>query len=444
MTIRPPSAAGLAGFAGWKALRHRNYRLFFAGQLVSLVGTWMQSVAQSWLVLQLTGDPLALGLVAAVQFTPVLILGLFGGLIADAAPKRRTLIATQTAAMLLAFVLFGLTAVNVVQVWHVLLLALGLGIVNSVDMPTRQAFAVEMVGREDIGNAVALNSAMFNGARIIGPAVAGLAIGAFGVSTAFLINGLSFMAVIGGLFLMNDRELHSPPRMARPSSVRGVIHNMGEGLRYVWRTPTVLLAMSVVGLVSTFGMNFSVLMPPFARDLLHQDASGYGFLMAAMGVGSLTAALAIAFSGRTGPRIIGAGALVLGLAEVVLGGTQSFPLALGAMFVGGLGGIAMAATANTVIQLTVPDQLRGRVMSVYTTVFAGSTPFGGLIIGALASGVGVAFAMTFGGVVSALIGLGGLVWINRIRQRPPAIVRRRTVEGAEAASMSVGRVGRSQ
>lgn len=444
MTIGRADSSAVRGFHGWRALRHRNYRLFFAGQLVSLVGTWMQSVAQSWLVLQLTHEPLMLGLVAVAQFVPVLILGLFGGVVADVVPKRRTLMATQAGAMILAFILFGLTASGVVQVWHVLILATALGILNSVDMPTRQAFAVEMVGREDIGNAVALNSAIFNGARVIGPAVAGLSIGAFGVSTAFLINGFSFLAVIGGLFLMRDRELHSPPRIARPSTVAGVVANLGEGLRYVRRTRMVLLAMAVIGLVSTFGMNFTVLMPPLAQDVLHSDAAGYGFLMAAMGVGSLVAALGIAFTGRTGPRVIGAGALLLGGAEIVLGGTRSFPIALIAMFFGGLGAIAMAATANTVIQLTVPDQLRGRVMSVYTTVFAGSTPFGGLTMGAVATSLGVAVAMVIGGGISAVVGLAAIVWVNRIRQRPPGIVHRRVVEGAEAASLSVGRVGRSQ
>ena len=442
MTLTLPSVRAIRGFQGWRALRHRNYRLFFGGQLVSLVGTWMQTVAQGWLVLELTHQAWVLGLVAAAQFTPVLILGLFGGLIADAAPKRRILIATQTGAMLLAFALWILSAAGLVQVWHVVVLALGLGVVNAVDMPTRQAFSVEMVGRRDVGNAVALNSAMFNGARIIGPAVGGLAIGAFGVSTAFLLNGLSFLAVIGGLLLMREADLHSPPQIARPASVRAAFDHLGEGLRYVRRTHVVLLATTVIGLVSTFGMNFTVLTPPLAVEVLHADATGYGFLMAAMGVGSLVAALAIAFTGRTGPRVIGVGALVLGLSEVVLGTSHTFALSILAMFIGGVGAIAMAATANTVIQLTVPDQLRGRVMSVYTTVFAGSTPFGGLTMGAIASGFGAAMAMAVGGVISAVVGLGALVWIDRVRQRPAHTVARATIQGAETASITVTRAGR--
>jgi MFS family permease len=442
MTWPRPSIAAIRGFAGLRALHHRNYRLFFGGQLISLVGTWMQQVAQSWLVLQLTGEPVALGIVAAAQFTPVLILGLFGGVIADSWPKRRTLVATQTSAMLLAFILWALTASGAVEVWHVIALAFGLGLVNAIDMPTRQAFAIEMVGRGDIGNAVALNSAMFNSARILGPAVGGLAIGAFGVATAFFLNGASYIAVIGGLLLMRETALHSAPRLARPRTAGEVFGNLGEGLRYVARTRVVLLAMTVIGLISTFGMNFTVLIPPLARDVLGTDAEGFGFLMATMGLGSLVAALAIAFSGRTGPRVIGAGALVLGLAEIVLGGSRSFPLSLAAMFVSGLGAIAMAATANTVIQLSVPDRLRGRVMSVYTTVFAGSTPFGGLTMGALASGFGAAVAMVVGGVISAGIGIGALAWVQRIRRAPEATVALAAADG-DGAALTVGRTGPS-
>ena len=355
---------------GGRAFRHRNYRLFFAGQLTSLVGTWMQTVAQSWLVLQLTGDPFMLGVVAAAQFLPVIFLGLFGGLIADALPKRKTLIGTQAAKMVLALALFGLVASSSVEVWQVVLLAALGGVTNVFDMPTRQAFSVEMVGREDIANAVALNSAMFNSARIIGPAVAGLTIGALGISTAFLIDAVSFLAVIAALFAMRDDELWSPPPMVRPGSVREVAAGVREGLGYVRSAPLVLLAISAVGLVATFGMNFPVIIPALARDVLHSDASGYGFLMAASGVGSLTAALAIAFSRRARPALVTTGGIVVGLAEILLALSGVFPLSLALMFLVGLGAISMAATANTTIQLAVPDHLRGRTMSIYVTVFA--------------------------------------------------------------------------
>ena len=413
MTVGGPRLAAAAQFRGWRALRHRNYRLFFVGQLVSLVGTWMQSVAQGWLVLQLTGDPVYLGLVAAAQFTPVLLLGLFGGVLADGLPKRRTLMVTQSISMLLAFALFGLTVTNNVGVEQVLVLALLLGVVNAVDMPTRQAFAVEMVGREDIGNAVALNSAVFNGARVVGPAIAGLTIGATGIASAFLINGLSFLAVIVAYLQMGDDELAGAPRLARPTTISGVMTHLRAGLAFVRETPAVLVPILTIGLVSTFGMNFNVLIPPLAKDVLHVGATGYGFLMAATGVGSLVASISIAFGRSNRVMLIGVGATVMGIAELVLAASGSMALSLVAMLLTGLGAISMAATANTTIQLTVPDELRGRVMSVYTTVIAGSTPIGGLVAGALASRLGVAEAIAIGAVLSLIVGLVVLAWYRR-------------------------------
>jgi len=419
----------LARFEGWSAMRHRNYRLFFAGQGLSLVGTWMMTVAQSWLILQLTGDPLLLGVVAAVQWAPVLVLGLFGGLIADTLPKRRTMLATQSFAALLSLTMAILVFTNTVQVWHVIFIAFLLGIRNAVDLPTRQSFSVEMVGRDDVGNAVALNSAMFNGARVIGPAVAGITIGAVGVGAAFLIDAISYLAVIGALLAMRQGDLHTRPGMARPTSVGAVIDNLGEGLGYVRRTRNVLLAILTVGLVSTFGMNFTVVIPPFVQEVLHGDATAYGFLMAATGVGSILSALSIAFSGRTVPLVIGLGGATLGIAEIVLGGTSSFGVALLAMFFCGVGGIAMAATANTLVQLLVPDHLRGRVMSVYTTVFAGSTPIGGLLTGAVASAFSAATALVFAGGLSLVTGVTA---IAAIRGRTISARRGRTVRSAPA------------
>ena len=399
------------------AFNHRNYRLFFGGQLVSLVGTWMTAVAQSWLILQLTGNPFDLGLLTVAQFGPVLVLGLFGGLIADGLPKRRTLYVTQTVAMAVSFLLFLLAATHTVQVWHVFVLAGVMGVRNSVDMPTRQAFAVEMVGREDIGNAVALNSAMFNGARVIGPAIAGLAIGAFGVSIAFLIDALSFLAVLFGLFLMREAELRPAPRFVRPTTTGAVFTNLGDGLRYVRRTGLVLLSITIIGVVATFGINFSILIPPLAANVLHVGASGYGFLMAASGLGSLLAALTIAFGGTRATRML-IGAIVLGVAEILIGGIASYPVDLVLMFAAGAGAISMMATANTVIQLQVPDELRGRVMSVYTTVFAGTSPIGGLALGALAANAGAPTAIAFGGAVSLVAALIGVAWYRRLPQVP--------------------------
>jgi len=400
----------LATSEGMSAFRHRNYRLFFAGQAISLVGTWMQQVAQAWLVLQLTHDPIWLGIVAAAQFIPVMVLGLFAGVAADALPKRRVLIWTQIAMMLLAAVLAALVMSGVVQVWMILLLAFLLGIANAVDMPVRQSFAIELVGREDVGNAVALNSAMFNGARVVGPAAAGLTIAAFGIGPAFAINALSFLAVIVGLRLMDERELRVAGRIARPESARAVVLNLREGLAYVRRTQVVLLAVVVVGTVATVGMNFGVLIPAFAQNELGSGAAGYGFLMAASGVGSLLAAMRLVFGGRPRPVRLATGALILGAASLALATTREFPVAMALMVLVGFGSILMAATGNTTIQLAVPDHLRGRVMSVYTTVFSASVPIGGLAMGAVASAFGVAVAITLGGVLTLLVGLGALAW----------------------------------
>ncbi len=403
--------------AGGRAFRHRNYRLFFGGQLVSLIGTWMQQVAQAWLVLQLTHDPLVLGMVTALAFLPVLVLGLFGGLIADSLPKRRTLIATQAVQMTLAFILFGLVVTDTVQVWMIMVLALCLGVTNAVDMPTRQAFTVEMVGREDVPNAIALNSAIFNGARIIGPAVAGLTIGFFGgdVAIAFLLNGLSFAAVIGAYALMREDQLSTPPVIARARSVAEVRGQLAEGIRYVGRTDMVLLVVVTVGVVSTFAMNFGVMIPALADQVLNTDATGFGFLMTATGIGSLVAALGIAFSGRSRPAFVPLGALVLGVSLVAASATQAYGPSLLAMVFVGMGAIGMAATANTVVQMAVPDELRGRVVSVYTTVFVGSTPLGGLLIGWLASSFGVDTSLLVAGVASLVMGSISLLWMRRIR-----------------------------
>jgi MFS family permease len=415
----PAAGTGFALANGGRAFRHRNYRLFFGGQLVSLVGTWMQQVAQAWLILELTSDPLILGLTTALTFLPVLILGLFGGLIADALPKRRTLIGTQTVQMALAFILFGLVVTDAVQVWQILVLATILGITNAVDMPTRQAFTVEMVGREDVANAVALNSAIFNGARIVGPAIAGLTIGFFGgdVSAAFFINGLSFLAVIVAYAAMREQDLNHRGEYNRPTSIAQVRTSLADGLRYVRHHELVLLMTLTIGLASTFGFNFGVIIPALAKDVLGTDATGYGFLMAATGIGSLIAALGIAFSGRSRPVIVPLGAAVLGIALLATSLVQAFPIALVTMLFVGFGAIAMAATANTTIQLAVPDELRGRVISVYTTVFVGSTPLGGLLTGWIASAFSVDAAIAVGGLGSLVAGLLSLVWLARIQRR---------------------------
>ena len=411
------------------SLAHRNFRLFFAGQLVSLVGTWMQTVAQGWLVLTLTNDPLDLGIVTACQFLPVLVFGLFGGIIADTLPKRQTLIVTQVVALILALTLGILVVTNLVQVWMIYLLAIGLGFVNAVEMPVRQSFVVEMVGRPDVANAIALNSATFNLARVVGPAVAGLVIGLVGIAACFFLNAASFLAVLVAYLLMRDAELLPSPRAAVPHSVSAVANQLSEGLGYVRRTPTVRLAIVTLGVVATAGMNFSVLVPVYAKDTLGGNATTYGFLMAATGVGSLSCALMIAGGLRPTLRLLVGGAAVLGASLMALAVIKNELVALPVMLLLGWSVIAIAATTNTLIQMTVPDRLRGRVMSIYTTVFAGSSPIGGLIAGAIAAAAGVAAALAVGGAVA--IGAAAVAGV-RVRAMPSS------QGGPRAASQGIG------
>ena len=405
--------------AAGRALRRRNFRLFFFGQLISVTGTWMQSVAQGWLLLTLVGPKQAivyLGLLGAVQFLPVLLLGLFGGIIADIWPKRRTVIATQTAAGLLALILGVLVYLNVVQVWHVFVLALLLGLVNTVDMPARQSFVVEMVGPDDVMNGIALNSAVFNSARIVGPAIGGPLIALVGTALCFILNGLSYGAVVVGLLAMRESELMPAARLAIPRSIGAVRSGLAEGLRYVWQTPPVLLAVAVIGFVSTFGMNFNVVLPVMAAGALNAGPTGLGLLFASMGAGALTAALTVAMLSRPRLRILVGGGMVLGVSELVLAATNSLPVAAIAVYFCGLGAIATAISANTLVQVTVPGPLRGRVMSVFTTAFIGSTPVGNTLIGVAAELSSTRVAVLLAGSMTLLIGLiaAGVVLAGRV------------------------------
>jgi MFS family permease len=424
---------------GIRALRHRNFRLFWIGQLISLTGTWMQQVAQAWLVLTLTNDPLMLGLLAAGQYGPVLVFGLFGGIIADALPKRRILLASQSVAMTLAFILGILAITGAVQVWHVILLAGLLGLTTVVDLPTRHSFFIEMVGREDLPNAVALNSAIFNTARVVGPAIAGLAIATLGAPMAFLLNGTSFVAVIGCLLAMRPGELMPAPRSTLPRTIGAVFGNLAEGLRYLGRTRHLLLVVAMLGLVSTAAMNFAVVIPPLARDVLNSGPSGFGFLMSAAGTGSLTAAISFAFGRRPGTRIILGGALLLAIFEIVLSVSRWMPLSMACMFVMGMGSTTLAMGTQTVVQLTVPDHLRGRLSAVFSTILVGSTPVGGLFAGALASTFGTPVAIMIGGLLAAAIGVASVIvawgWnlLGPQAPRPESVVSR---DGSTASDLT--------
>ena len=399
---------------GLRALNHRDYRLFFSGQLISLIGTWMQRVAQSWLVLELTNSPFKLGLVTALQSAPMLGLAVVAGAIADRLPKRRVLIGTQTALMAQAFVLATLVWSGYAQYWHVALLATCYGLANTLDMPTRQSFVVEMASKEDLPSAIALNSTMVSGARMVGPAVAGLLVDRYGVASAFALNGLSFVAVILALAAMRAEGL---PSAAQDTTVR---EDILAGLRYAAHTPLVALTLSLLSTVGLFVINHNVLVPLLARDVLHEGAHGFGLLMAAVGTGAIVGALAVATWGKSRPPL----ALLLGMAgaaaglTVLLAGIRSFWAAMLVLTLVGLTQIVFLASCNTTLQLAVPDRMRGRIMSLYAFVWVGVTPLGSLFVGTIADWFGVAAAYAVGGGV-ALIAIGGLGLLAR-RERAAA------------------------
>jgi MFS family permease len=397
------------------ALRHRNFRLFWTGQLISLIGTWMQTTGQAWLVLELTHSALLLGLVGALQFLPVLILSLFGGVLADRLPKRTVLRFTQSFATLQAFVLWILVATGEVRLWHVLVLASLLGLTNSVDMPTRQAFVVEMVGREDLPNAIALNSSLFNMARILGPGLGGLIIAWLGVAPLFLLNAISFIPVIIGLFLIDNSTLYAQvkrTRAGKDAPGQGTLQSMREGLAYVARTPSILLIITVIGVVSLFGINFNVVLPLFATDVLHVGAVGFGFISSAFGFGSLCSALWLAWSNRRpGVTWLLYGVGIFCVLEILFALSHLYLLSLVLIAGVGFAQIAFSATANTIVQTVAPDRLRGRVMSVYMMVFAGSVPPGNLFTGGIAHLFGAPVALLAGAGLSLAAGV--VAWTLR-------------------------------
>lgn len=397
------------------ALRHRNFRLFWTGQLISLIGTWMQTTGQAWLVLELTHSAWLLGLVGALQFLPVLILSLFGGVLADRLPKRTVLRFTQSFATLQAFVLWILVATGEVRLWHVLVLASLLGLTNSVDMPTRQAFVVEMVGREDLPNAIALNSSLFNMARILGPGLGGLIIAWLGVAPLFLLNALSFIPVITGLFLIDNSTLYAQVKRTpagKDAPGQGTLQSMREGLAYVARTPSILLIITVIGVVSLFGINFNVVLPLFATDVLHVGAVGFGFISSAFGFGSLCSALWLAWSNRRpGVTWLLYGIGIFCVLEILFALSHLYLLSLVLIAGVGFAQIAFSATANTIVQTVAPDRLRGRVMSVYMMVFAGSVPPGNLFTGGIAHLFGAPVALLAGAGLSLVAGV--VAWALR-------------------------------
>ena len=382
--------AGLTSKLG--ALAHRNFRLFFFGQGVSLIGTWMQSVALGWLVLEITNSPFAVGLNQALRSLGVLVFALYAGVVVDRVDKRRLIVWTQVLQMLEALALALLVWTRTIAPWHVMVLAVGFGIVNAFDIPARQAFLVDLVGRDDLMSAIALNSSMFNAARIVGPAVAGVLIGAAGVAMCFFLNGVSYIAVIASLLAMR-----LPPFAPRPATAAW--EGFRAGVRFIRSDARVLALVVLVAVFSVFGFPFLVLMPVVARDVLHTNARGYGVLMAAVGVGAMLGALALATRGRRvrqGPALLEGGA-AFGVLLVLFATARTFATALLLLALAGCAMIVTTALANTMLQTIVPDELRGRVMAFYAFVFVGMAPLGAFQAGLLAEHTTAPFAIAVGG-----------------------------------------------
>lgn len=405
----PPAATPhrrLAPANTFSALRYRNYRLFFTGQLISLIGTWMQNVAQSWLVYQLTGSPFYLGIVSFSSAIPVLFLSLWAGVIVDRVPKRSLLILTQTAAMILALILSADVFLGWVQPWHVVILAFLLGAVNAFDAPARQAFVVDMVGREDLQNAIGLNSAIFQAARIIGPTMAGIALAVVGPAWCFFLNGISFIAVIIGLWLMQVKPFLKERISANP------LMQMRQGLGYIRRNQVVRTLLGMVAVSNIFAFGYSALMPAFARDVLNTGPEGLGYLSAAVGIGALIAALTIASTGNFQHKgmLLTFGNILFPTMVLLFAWSRIFPVSMLILVGAGLGFMIQNATCNTLIQFAVPDELRGRVMSVYMLVFQGFFPFGSLMAGTIAEHFTIPIGAAFGGSVALA---AGLLWLWR-------------------------------
>ena len=391
------------------SLENRNYRRFFIGQSVSLVGTWMQSVAQSWLVLQLTGSGTALGLVVAVQTLPVLLLAPYGGLLADRADKRRLLLATQSTLALLALALGVLDLTHLIRLWMVMLIAACLGVANAVDNPTRQAFVPEMVGPADLANAISLNSVMTNAARAIGPAFAGVLIVTAGVGGCFLINAASFLAILIALATMNTSRLHPAPAAAHQ---RG---QLLDGLRYVRRTPRLLTPLLMMALIGALAYEFQVVLPLLAKRTFHGNADAYGYLTSTFGVGAVVGGIVVASRRARGLRAVAIAAGAFGITLLAAAAAPSFPLELLALACAGAASVAFMARGNTTLQLTAAEQMRGRVMALWAVAFIGTTPIGGPIIGYVAQHAGPRWALALGGL--AALTATALAAIPYYRQR---------------------------
>ena len=393
----------------FRALRHRNYRLFFWGQLVSLIGTWMQQTAMSWFVYQITNSKLLLGVVAAMGSAPMMLSSVWGGSLADRYPKRSILIATQTAQMICAFFLAAGVWADFATPLFIIIVAAFNGLAMGFDMPARQAFTVEMANREDLLNAISLNSSIVNGARVVGPSLAGLLIGIVGVAMCFFLNGLTFVAVIAGLLMMRL------PRFERLAHTGSAGEHAWNGIVYSMKNQRVRMVLLLFLAVGVFGWSYTVLMPAFARDVLGRGANGYGILMSASGTGAFIGALVVATYGHlfTPRRLALGGVWLFSVALLAFSLSRSFYVAFAFLFVAGFGMLLFFSTSNTVLQTIVPDEMRGRVMGVWTLVFGAMIPLGSLEAGAVAHWIGTSFALAFGAIICAISALVTLCVIRR-------------------------------
>lgn len=398
----------------FRAMQHRNYRLYFTGQLISMAGTWMQTIAQAWLVYQLSRSELMLGVVSFAAAIPSLLVSPWGGVIVDRVPKRQLLVVTQAAMMLLAFMLAALSLTGAVRVWHIVLLAAGLGAINAFDGPARQAFVVEMVGREDLPNAIAINSIMFNGARVIGPAIGGLLLATVGSAWCFFVNGVSFLAVIVCLLLMQLTP--------RTISVTGESpwHELLTGLRYVRAQREILGLLLLAFIFSVFGISYYALLPAFADRILRIDATGYGALNALIGVGAVCAGLFIARYGDRGQRgrWLAWAMLSFPFGLAAFANNVNYPLALVLAFWLGIGFMLVFTLINTLLQTNVPDAIRGRVMGLYTLTFFGFAPFGNLALGALAEVWGMSVTISISALLTLGLAAGVIAAAPQLRKLP--------------------------
>ncbi|MGZ5023368.1 MAG: MFS transporter [Chthoniobacterales bacterium] len=391
----------------FRALRHRNFRLFFYGQLVSLIGTWMQQTAMSWLIYDLTGSKFLLGAIAAVGSAPMMIFSLWGGILADRHPKRSILIITQIFEMFFAFLLAATIWLHLATPTVIMIIAAVNGIALGFEMPARQAFTVEMTSREDLLNAISLNSSIFNGARIIGPSIAGLLIATVGTAMCFFLNGVSFVAVIAGYLMMRVPKTHHAQNAAETHPL--------SGIHYVFTNRRVRTILTLFGIVGVFGWSYAVLMPALARDVLGLGPNGYGVLMSASGVGALVGALGVATFGHAmAPRSMAlSGIWIFAVSIVALALTSNFWFSLVLLFFSGIGMLLFFSTSNTVLQTIVPDNMRGRVMGVWSLIFGAMIPIGSLQAGAMAHWFGTSYALAFGAIICAVAGLVTLIAIRR-------------------------------